>query len=167
MKYWSIAQIKYRLKTYNCQKRKTSMKQVILHISLPPCNTDKHRQVDENNRRLRLHNHLLFCLFLQNWSWKLDTGTSRSSAAAARRSRFPSCRLWRKLSNRPSTQMSAWEKGWLFASTCLRLVFRWDNTPPSTWLYKPETNSVWWRAFISGNTAGEHKYNPAAFTIWY
>lgn len=54
--------------------------------------------------------------------------TSRSSAAAERPSQCPSCRLWRKPSNRHSTQMSAWGRGWPSASTCLRLAFRSECT---------------------------------------
>ena len=70
----------------------------------------------------------------QSSFWRLGMATSRSSAAAARHSRCHSCRLWRKPSSRHSTQTSAWERGWLSASTCPRLGYRWEHTPNS-WLY--------------------------------
>lgn len=78
--------------------------------------------------------HFSFSLSCQSSFWRLGTATSRSSAAAARRSRCLSCRRWRKPSSRHSTQMSAWERGWPSASTCLRLAYRWEQTPTNAWL---------------------------------
>lgn len=78
--------------------------------------------------------HFVFFPSCQSSFLRLDMGTSRSSAAAEQRSRCRSCRLLRKLSSRLSTQMSAWERGWLSASTCPKLAFRWGHATPKPWL---------------------------------